>query len=267
MKSDEIYDGVNAIDAVRDVLNACRSEESVKDASYSYVVTKTNTARELLGDFLDVILKEEYKDAYKKDKTAKRVFTSSMIFYDYFLRRLDLDKIAKKYTKTADKKVIMDVIATCQDVICEEADTKYRFNLEKIVKAMLLAIRTEDINSDKVQNARNILLSLLTDGDENELTQRIYTCYFASVPCMTTEKTAKEVTDWWYCVTNFPKQENEVFDSDKVIRTAINAPNRLTKRMSKQYYRKALCIAWSDTYMNNNDSDPADAWTAYYTEQ
>lgn len=147
MKSDEIYDGVNAIDAVRDVLNACRSEESVKDASYSYVVTKTNTARELLGDFLDVILKEEYKDAYKKDKTAK------------------------------------------------------------------------------------------------------------------------EVTDWWYCVTNFPKQENEVFDSDKVIRTAINAPNRLTKRMSKQYYRKALCIAWSDTYMNNNDSDPADAWTAYYTEQ
>lgn len=88
MKSDEIYDGVNAIDAVRDVLNACRSEESVKDASYSYVVTKTNTARELLGDFLDVILKEEYKDAYKKDKTA-------------------------------NKKVIMDVIATCQDVICD----------------------------------------------------------------------------------------------------------------------------------------------------
>ena len=52
MKSDEIYDGVNAIDAVRDVLNACRSEESVKDASYSYVVTKTNTACELVGDFL-----------------------------------------------------------------------------------------------------------------------------------------------------------------------------------------------------------------------
>ena len=67
MKSDEIYDGVNAIDAVRDVLNACRSEESVKDASYSYVVTKTNTARELLGDFLDVILKEEYKDAYRRE--------------------------------------------------------------------------------------------------------------------------------------------------------------------------------------------------------
>lgn len=79
------------------------------------------------------------------------------------------------------------------NVICEEADTKYRFNLEKIVKAMLLAIRTEDINSDKVQNARNILLSLLTDGDENELTQRIYTCYFASVPCMTTEKQQKKL--------------------------------------------------------------------------
>lgn len=55
------------------------------------------------------------------------------------------------------------------NVICEEADTKYRFNLEKIVKAMLLAIRTEDINSDKVQNARNILLSLLTDETKMNL--------------------------------------------------------------------------------------------------
>ena len=153
------------------------------------------------------------------------------------------------------------------NVICGEADTKYKYNIETIVKAMLLAIRTEDINSDKVQNARGILLGLLTDGDENELTQRIYTCYFASVPCMTVEETAKEVTDWWYCITNLPKQENAVFNRDTVIRTAINAANRLTKRMSKQYYRKALCIAWSDTYMSNNDPDPADAWAAYYTEQ
>lgn len=61
--------------------------------------------------------------------------------------------------------------------------------------------------------------------------------------------------------------ENDSIDKDKVIRTHTNAPNRLTKRMSKQYYRKALCIAWSDTHMNNNDSDSADAWTAYYTEQ
>ena len=149
------------------------------------------------------------------------------------------------------------------NVICEEADTKYRFNLEKIVKAMLLAIRTEDINSDKVQNARNILLSLLTDGDENELTQRIYTCYFASVPCMTTEKTAKEVTDWWYCVTNFPKQENEVFDSDKVILPR----NFLINLMSILFYLNSFCFGCCYKYFINNDSDPADAWTAYYTEQ
>ena len=31
------------------------------------------------------------------------------------------------------------------NVICEEADTKYRFNLEKIVKAMLLSL-TQRIN-------------------------------------------------------------------------------------------------------------------------
>lgn len=124
-KNDEIYDGVNVIDAVRDVLNACRSEESVKDASYSYVVTKTNTARELLLDFLNVILKEEYRDAYKKDKTAKRVFTTEMILYDYFLRRLDIDKIAKKYTKAADKKVIMDIICECTDIICNNVVDTY----------------------------------------------------------------------------------------------------------------------------------------------
>lgn len=125
MKSDEIFDGVTVKNAVEDVLNACRSEESVKDASYSYVVTKTNTARELLLDFLNVILREEYRDAYKKDKTAKRVFTTEMIFYDYFLRRLDIDKIAKKYTKAADKKVIMDIICECTDIICNNVVDTY----------------------------------------------------------------------------------------------------------------------------------------------
>lgn len=125
MKSDEIYDGVTVKNAVEDVLNACRSEKNVIDAPYSYVTEKTERARGLVLKFIYILIREEYKDAYKKDKTAKHVFTSSMILYDYFVRRLDADKIAKKYTKTADKNVIMDIIAACVDVICNNVAPIY----------------------------------------------------------------------------------------------------------------------------------------------
>lgn len=125
MKSDEIFDGVTVKDAIEDVLNSCRTEKKVDDAPYRFVVEKTEKARELLLQFIYILIDEEYKDAYKKDKTAKRVFTSSSIMYDYFLRRLDLDKIAKKYTKTADKRVIMDIVAACEDTICNDVADIY----------------------------------------------------------------------------------------------------------------------------------------------
>lgn len=125
MKSDEIFDGVTVKDAIEDVLNSCRTEKKVDDAPYRFVVEKTEKARELLLQFINILIREEYRDAYKKDKTAKRVFTSSSIMYDYFLRRLDLDKIAKKYTKTADKRVIMDIVAACEDIICNDVADIY----------------------------------------------------------------------------------------------------------------------------------------------
>ena len=68
MKSDEIYDGVNAIDAVRDVLNACRSEESVKDASYSYVVTKRIQQESYWVIFLMLFSKKNIKTHTRKTK-------------------------------------------------------------------------------------------------------------------------------------------------------------------------------------------------------
>lgn len=125
MRTDEIFDGVTVKDAIEDIMNACRSEESVKDAPYAYVVEKTEKARELLLQFINILIREEYKDAYKKDKTAQCVFTCSMILYDYFVRRLDADKIAKKYTKTAGKNIIMDIIAACVDMICNNVAPVY----------------------------------------------------------------------------------------------------------------------------------------------
>lgn len=125
MKSDEIFDGVTVKNAVEDVLLSCRSEKCVLDAPYNYVTEKTELARYFVQKFIYILIDEEYKDAHKKDKTAKRVFTSAMITYDYFVRRLDLDKIAKKYTKTADKKVIMDVIVACENVICNNVSSVY----------------------------------------------------------------------------------------------------------------------------------------------
>lgn len=125
MKSDEIFDGVTVKNAVEDVLNACRTEKNVMNAPYSYVVEKTELARYFVQKFIYILIDDEYKDAHKKDKTAKRVFTSAMITYDYFVKRLDADKIAKKYTKTADKKLIMDIIAACVDVICNNVSSVY----------------------------------------------------------------------------------------------------------------------------------------------
>ena len=125
MRTDEIFDGVTVKDAIEDIMNACRSEKNVIDAPYSYVVDKTERARGLVLKFIYILIDEEYKDAYKKDKTAQSVFTCSMIIYDYFVRRLDADKIANKYTKTADKKLIMDVIAACENVICNNVSSVY----------------------------------------------------------------------------------------------------------------------------------------------
>ena len=128
MKSDEIYDGVTVKNAVEDVLNACRSEKNVMDAPYANVTEKTERARGLVLKFIYILIREEYKDAYKKDKTAECVFTCSMIVYDYFVRRLSIDKIAKMYTKTADKadeNIIMDIIAACVDAICNNVAPIY----------------------------------------------------------------------------------------------------------------------------------------------
>lgn len=125
MKSDEIFDGVTVKNVVEDVLNACRSEKNVMNAPYSYVVEKTELARYFVQKFIYILIDEEYKDAYKKDKTAQSVFTCSMILYDYFVRRLDADKIAKKYTKSANKKIITDIISACVDVICNNVATVY----------------------------------------------------------------------------------------------------------------------------------------------
>ena len=125
MRTDEIFDGVTVKNVVEDVLNACRSEKSVIDAPYSYVVEKTERARGLVLKFIYILISEEYKDAYKKDKTAECVFTCPMIVYDYFVRRLDLDKIAKKYTKSAGKNIIMDIVTACVDVICNNVAPIY----------------------------------------------------------------------------------------------------------------------------------------------
>lgn len=151
------------------------------------------------------------------------------------------------------------------NVICREADTKYRYNIETIVKAMLLSMRDDNINSDKVQDARNILLSILTGTEKNAITVRAYECYFASN--MTVEDTAREVTELWDCLYPYTRSNTKNGDNAFIVNVAntiLNAPGDVVKRMNKQYYRKALCIAWADTYMNNTEPDPAAEWKRRY---
>ena len=37
------------------------------------------------------------------------------------------------------------------------------------------------------------------------------------------------------------------------------------QRISRQNYKKALCIAWADAYVRNDDPDPAVEWEKRYT--
>ena len=57
--------------------------------------------------------------------------------------------------------------ATTEDV--DNLDTRHKYDFEAIVKAMLLSIKDDDTNSDKVQYARDILADVLTDGKTDSI--------------------------------------------------------------------------------------------------
>lgn len=150
------------------------------------------------------------------------------------------------------------------NLICREADTKYRYNIETIVKAMLLSLRTDDINSDKFQNARGILLNVLGDAKPDDIERKAYGVYFGDVSRFTLEEVSQNITDWWNCL--YPASKRCKDTSDVIVeRARLNAPADIVKRMNKQNYRKALCVAWADTYIRDDDPDPAEEWKRRYS--
>ena len=150
------------------------------------------------------------------------------------------------------------------NLICREADTKYRYNIETIVKAMLLTLRTDDINSDKFQNARGILLNVLEDVKTDDIERKAYGVYFGDVSRFTLEEVSQNITDLWNCL--YPASKRCKTTSDVIAaRARLNAPADIVKRMNRQNYRKALCIAWADTYMSDDDPDPAEEWKKRYS--
>ena len=149
------------------------------------------------------------------------------------------------------------------NLICREADTKYKYDLETIVKAMLLSLRTDDINGDKFQSARGILLNVLEDV-KTEDEWRAYGVYFGDVSRFTLEEVSQNMTEWWNCL--YPASKRCKATSDVIVeRARLNAPADIVKRMSRQNYKKALCVAWADTYMRDDDPDPAEEWKRRYS--
>lgn len=150
------------------------------------------------------------------------------------------------------------------NLICREADTKYKYNIETIVKAMLLSLRTDDINSDKFQNARGILLRILEDAKPDDIERKAYGVYFGDISRFTLEEVSQYITDCWNCLYPASKRCKDI--SDVIVeRARLNAPADIAKRMNKQNYRKALCVAWADTYIRDNDPDPSEEWKKRYS--
>lgn len=150
------------------------------------------------------------------------------------------------------------------NLICREADTKYKYNLETIVKAMLLSLRNDDINGDKVQNARGILLNILEDVKPDDIERKAYGVYFGDISRVTLEKLAQNIAEWWNCLPSSLMDMGADRFIVTVARARLNAAGDIVKRINKQHYRKALCVAWADTYMQDNDPDPAEEWKRHY---
>lgn len=148
------------------------------------------------------------------------------------------------------------------NLICREADTKY--NLETIVKAMLLSLRDDDINCDKFQNARGILLGILEDAKPDDIERKAYGVYFGDISRVTLEELAQNIAEWW----NYLPSSLIDMGADRFIvtvaRARLNAAADIVKRISRQHYKKALCVAWADTYMKDDDPDSAEEWKKRY---
>lgn len=134
---------------------------------------------------------------------------------------------------------------------------------------MLLSIKDGDTNSDKVQHARDILADVLadvlTDGKTDSIDRIAYGIYFGDTSSnnRTVAEVAQRIAERWNCLYPYTK----VYASDflaTVARARLNAPADIVKRISKQNYKKALCVAWANAYVCSDDPDPAVEWEKRY---
>ena len=158
--------------------------------------------------------------------------------------------------------------ATTEDA--DNLDARYKYDFETIVKAMLLSIKDGDPNSDKVQYVHDIfadvLADVLTDGKTDSIDRIAYGIYFGDVLSnnSTVAEVAQRIAERWNCLYPYTKAYASDFLAT-VARARLNAPADIVKRISKQNYKKALCVAWANAYVHNDDPDPAVEWEKRYT--
>ena len=157
--------------------------------------------------------------------------------------------------------------ATTEDA--DNLDVRYKYNLETIVKAMLLSIKDSDTNSDKVQHARDILADVLADvladGKTDSIDRIAYGIYFGDVSGNnnTVAEVAQRIAERWNCLYPYTKAYAGDFLAT-VARARLNAPADIVKRISKQNYKKALCVAWANAYVRSDYPNPAVEWEKRY---
>lgn len=155
--------------------------------------------------------------------------------------------------------------------IAEDADnldTRHKYKLETIVKAMLLSIKDGDPNSDKVQYVHDILADVLadvlTDGKTDSIARIAYGIYFGDISRdSTVAEVAQRIAERWNCLYPYTKAYANDFIVT-VARARLNAPADIVQRISKQNYKKALCVAWANAYVCNDDPDPVVEWEKRY---
>ena len=157
--------------------------------------------------------------------------------------------------------------ATTDDA--DNLDVRYKYDFETIVKAMLLSVKDDDPNSDKVQYVHDILADVLadvlTDGKTDNIDRIAYSIYFGDISCnnSTVAEVAQRIAERWNCLYPYTKAYTSDFLAT-VARARLNAPADIVKRISKQNYKKALCVAWANAYVRSDYPNPDVEWEKRY---
>lgn len=111
----------------------------------------------------------------------------------------------------------------------DNSDVRYKYDFETIVKAMLLSVKDDAPNSDKVRYVHDILADVLADvltnGKTDSIDRMAYSIYFGDISGnnRTVAEVAQCIAERWNCLYPYTKAYTSDFLAT-VARARLNAP-------------------------------------------